>query len=140
FLLAIQRFPGIPIWVVEGKEDLHFYSQRVRHRTGKELHPTVIAQGRDNLLRLREHSANAPAFAAVRALFFLDQDYNLEILPADNRLYVTPCYSIENCYVSETAFLRILREAFGLTGGQEGDQSIRIGTLYATWLNKFCEQ
>ena len=62
--------------------------------------------------KIRKHSVyyNAPC------LFFVDSDFdcNSDIIDFKD-IYITPCYSIENLYLSDTTFERVLAAEFGLS-------------------------
>ena len=45
-------------------------------------------------------------------MFFIDKDFDEKNENAE--IYTTPCYSIENLYVSENAFKRIIHKEFGI--------------------------
>ena len=51
-------------------------------------------------------------YSNVKKMFFIDKDFDEKNENAE--IYTTPCYSIENLYVSENAFKRIIHKEFGI--------------------------
>lgn len=75
------------------------------------------------MLSSRKHYAN------VRAAYFIDKDFDRSIKETSlNRIYETPCYSIENFYTSLPCFSEILKSEFKLTESDENFQ--RCISLY----------
>jgi Protein of unknown function (DUF4435) len=59
--------------------------------------------------KVRSHQA----YKDAACMFFVDSDFDQNKEFEDT--YITPCYSIENLYVSKSAFIRVLNAEFGLS-------------------------
>jgi hypothetical protein len=70
--------------------------------------------------------------------FFVDRDFDEpKDLPDDPRVYVTPCYAIENFYMTQSAFERILKNEFGIS--ETNDDFKPTVDLYESILGDFNE-
>ena len=65
-------------------------------------------------------------------VFFIDRDFDsIAEHPNSDRVYITPCYSIENLYVTEKCFISILKSEFGIdTVVENGSDYNRVIELY----------
>lgn len=101
-------------------EDAKYYSIRIN-----AIHPdlqwaSINCGGKDNVLQLREDIRNHPNYYNAPCLFFVDSDFdNNEEIANLTDLYLTPCYSIENLYFTESAFTRILDSEFKVSETNE---------------------
>ncbi len=108
------RFPTALKAVVEGR-DLSYYIGRITSLAPElEVHG-LCCEGKQNVLYVYEKLLSHEEYAESLFCFFIDRDYdnNLDVDP--NRVYVTPCHSLENLYVSEATTLRLLSSEFSLS-------------------------
>lgn len=131
FMRAVSKCAKTIACIFEG-EDEKYYSQRIT----VALHPLswhgINTGGKKNALELFELIANHPLYKNSRYLCFVDKDFeDWWKNPNPDRIYCTPCYSIENFYVSESVFRRILSSEFQITEFNENrDEFSRCIDLY----------
>lgn len=122
FLRLYQTNPQNLYCFYEGKEDCFYYNIQIRYiifrgnEQGNLQH--FACEGKDVVLGLLEHWKTQHKYSSAWVAFFVDRDYDPPPSNHDN-LYVTPCYSVENFYVSVTAFSKILKNEFLLNEGDE---------------------
>jgi len=89
----------------EGKDNA-YYLQRIKRFTDN-YHP-IKCGGRDKVLDVYRLITIHSEYDKYKKAFFIDRDFN-EPLPDHNPpIFETPCYSIENFYVSVDVFKEIL--------------------------------
>nr|WP_255672465.1 DUF4435 domain-containing protein [Corallococcus sp. AS-1-6] len=135
FIKAVATEPDALFCFFEG-EDLKYYSIRINLIARPEKCRSFAVGGRDGVVHLLQLVLNADGgrYAKLRSAFFVDRDF-IPPEASDERLYVTPCYSIENMYVSRTAIERIFESEFGLTQGETA-MGVALG-LYDTAAGEF---
>lgn len=96
-------------------EDEKYYSSRIDSLTNLDW-TGINCGGKGKVIALREKIRASESYHNKEVLFFIDSDFD------DNEefngyidVYVTPCYSVENLYVSDSCFTRILRSEFGIS-------------------------
>jgi len=97
-------------------EDAKYYLDRVEKYTSY-LFPdisTYNCDGKGNLLKLHKKISSYEEYKTLSKAFFVDKDYGLEILDVDDKVYITPYYSIENFYVNTSSFKRLIMKEFGI--------------------------
>lgn len=94
-------------------EDLKYYSVRIDAIRPDLRWAGVDCGGKDKVLTLREDIKEHPDYYMSPCLFFVDSDFddNSEV-EKFNDTYITPCYSIENLYISTNAFEKIMESEF----------------------------
>jgi len=103
------------ICIFEGQDE-KYYSLRLDSAIGSEKWRGVVAYGRKNVIELELLLRNHPIYSTGRFCCFIDHDFHDNFLnPNPDRIYITPCYSIENLYVSRQSFVKILSAEFGIT-------------------------
>ncbi len=103
------------ICIFEG-EDEKYFSQRITSSLNPLSWQGINAGGKKAVLELHECVYYHPIYQKSRYLCFIDRDFDDWFENPDiSRIYVTPCYSIENLYVSESSFVRIISSEFGIT-------------------------
>lgn len=70
--------------------------------------------GRENVEEAYKLISQKNEYDHVKKAFFVDHDFCSSTIAGNKEVYETPCYSIENLYVSTTAFSRILVREFGI--------------------------
>ncbi|MDM8567537.1 DUF4435 domain-containing protein [Candidatus Halobeggiatoa sp. HSG11] len=96
--------------IFEG-DDAKYYGIRIDNHISLERR-NVQCKGKETVIALREKAMQHPELKNANTLFFVDQDFDdIEI---EANLYVTPCYSIENLYATNSALSRLLNDEFEL--------------------------
>lgn len=116
-------------------DDVKYYEVRVRLQAVPREAKFFSAGGKENVLHLRDLIAGRPEYKDATCLFFTDRDFDPPI--ADSRVFETPCYSIENLYTTEAAFIRIIESEFNITALDKEYSS--IVTLFKTRQSEFHE-
>ncbi|WP_106803453.1 DUF4435 domain-containing protein [Pseudomonas sp. S5D5] len=110
-----SKSPDTIICIFEG-EDEKYYGCRLSTSFGDEHWKGINTGGRDHVLDLRDKILNHSVYKKCKFLCFIDRDYeDWFINPDPDRIYVTPCYSVENLYANETCLNRILSAEFNVT-------------------------
>lgn len=88
--------------------DYKYYVSRIKAFTSKEI---IIYNcgGKNNVLTLHGMiNANTSYDNNNTVLFFVDKDFDIDKVNHED-IYTTPCYSIENFYITDTAFCEFLK-------------------------------
>ncbi|QXP54140.1 DUF4435 domain-containing protein [Cellulophaga sp. HaHa_2_1] len=93
----------------EGK-DAQYYYPRIKDRYGDKHHP-IICGNKKSVVKVFEKVQSK--YKTIKTAFFIDSDYDNKIY--EDKIYNTPCYSIENLYCSESVLARILKNEFLLS-------------------------
>lgn len=103
----------------EGKDDCKYYNTKFHEKFIKIQH--FDCKGKYKLLEFKvfmDKKYNNPE----NVLYFIDKDFDDKIkeeeylsLKVDKKIYVTPCYSIENFYTIEDVFKKIIINEYGYT-------------------------
>lgn len=94
-------------------EDGKYYNPRIRKFFSDKFLTYPVGNKKEVLKLLRKiNSENL--YTDVCMMFFVDRDYDESLEGADENLYETPCYSIENLYVKKECLKQILQSEFGL--------------------------
>jgi hypothetical protein len=96
----------------EGKDNA-YYSPRIKRFTDK-YHP-IMCGGRDKVLEVHRLINCHREYDKYKKAFFIDRDFNKPLPPYNPPVFETPCYSIENFYVSVDVFREILKNEFHLS-------------------------
>jgi hypothetical protein len=93
--------------------DAKYYGVRIDTIVCDSDRVNLNCNGRDGVISLFEIISKDERYKNGWLAFFIDRDYSaVSSLPSSWNVYVTPCYSIENLYVSCAAFKRILADEF----------------------------
>lgn len=115
FTRIVSKAPDTVVCFFEG-EDEKYYSSRVSHGLSGFSWHGIDTGGKKVVLDVFSEVSKHPIYKSYRYLFFLDRDFEHWFENPDSSLiYVTPCYSIENLYISEDVFKRVLAAEFGAT-------------------------
>ncbi len=99
-------------------DDSKYYCIRVDMVLKNRSWSFINCRGKAQVLGLYELILNHKDYSSARVAFFVDRDYDAPLAPATrNRLYETPCYSVENFFTSLGCFRQILKSEFGITEG-----------------------
>ena len=102
---------------LEGKDDIKYYFLAFKNNNIKFSH--FFLEGKQNVIKAREYIKKQYK-GKLKTKFFIDKDF--DNLKTKDNLYVTPCYSIENLYVSDQCFKEILCCEYGLNEFRKEDQ------------------
>ncbi|MBY0221772.1 DUF4435 domain-containing protein [Sporosarcina aquimarina] len=97
-------------------EDRKYYINRIEDISMKPLEEIIgyDCKGKRNVIRLWKKIKNNVKYQSVLSCFFVDKDYGLNPEDYDTSVYETPCYSIENLYVTRDTIKQILVKEFGI--------------------------
>lgn len=100
----------------EGKDDFKYYWCRLAPFIGEQGYETYICRSKGNVLQLYNmiHFQTKPR-DNEKICYFVDNDYEKSQLQNED-IYVTPTYSIENLYISDSAIKNMLKGEWGLSG------------------------
>jgi hypothetical protein len=134
FIKLRAREPDAVICFFEG-EDQKYFGVRL-----DMAHPPIKWQpidcgGKSIVLKLFTLVRDHAEYSKTPAAYFVDQDFDGG-LEAHYRgaVYQTPCYSIENCYATETCFLRVASAELKVS--PDGEEA----AIHAELLSRFRER
>lgn len=117
-----SKNPDILICIFEG-EDEKYYGCRLSTLIGHDQWSGVNTGGRKIVLEVRELIIHHPTYNTIRFACFIDRDYETWTKnPDPKRIYITPCYSVENLYANEVCLKQILAAEFGATEYNENSK------------------
>jgi hypothetical protein len=104
-------------------EDEKYYSVRINSIRPDISWSGINSGGKSNVISLREKIRSHSTYCVSLCLFFVDADFddNSSIMKHDD-FYITPCYSVENLFITNSAFKRILNAEFGVSDSHESNQ------------------
>ena len=118
---------------VEGY-DMPYYISRVREITGVEPQH-VECNGKKNVKGIYQYISQKVDCLKYKKMFFVDRDFDDNSTISEN-IYITPCYSIENLYLSEKSISRIINIEYKLDP-VEDEKYQKVTTLFSQELEKF---
>jgi len=96
-------------------DDSKYYGSRIENIVQfnpDELHPFSCG-GKEEVLKFYRMINKNNDYKEVKIAYFVDKDFDESIIGLyNNKIYETPCYSIENLYTTTSAFKRILKSEF----------------------------
>ena len=119
FALSTSRLSTYLFCFFEGKDNA-YYVPRIK-RYAESYHP-IKCGNKDSVLKVHRLISNHSEYDRYKKAFFIDRDFNNPIEASIPPIFETPCYSIENLYVSPTVFKEILTNEFHLS--EIGDQAV----------------
>ncbi|MGH7491601.1 MAG: DUF4435 domain-containing protein [bacterium] len=136
FILGYQKDAKRLFCFFEG-DDSKYYSIRIELLVSTK--PEIFdCDGKAGVLCLFSLISNDKTYKDACVAFFIDRDFEDEsCFPVDSRLFITPCYSVENLYVSESAFQRILENEFQVTPTDSDTDFQTMNDLYKNRLSQF---
>jgi Protein of unknown function (DUF4435) len=121
FLRIFTRKPTSLICIFEG-QDAKYYRPRIEMIANPPEWEVINSGGKDVAVKLYELISSSLTYSKAKTAFFFDRDFELrDKYPTAANVYLTPCYSIENLYVTESVMRRILRDEFGMNEHSESD-------------------
>lgn len=97
---------------LEGHEN-NYYVGRIRKYT--ENYQSFSCRGRKAVLEVHRLIASRSEYEKYKKAFFIDRDFNPPLSLLKPPIFETPCYSVENFYVSPEVFEKILENVFHLS-------------------------
>lgn len=138
-LLNVQKYPEALYCVYEG-EDAKYYDIRIQNLTIFSDRKTFPCKGKADVLKVHELVISNIKFTSTNIAFFIDKDFDgLRGNKPSDWLYITPCYSIENLYLSDEVVSNILRHEFGVHEMGRADEADVIMKLYTSMFDAFIE-
>ena len=120
FTRIVSKNSSYIVCIFEGEDGKYFY-QRIDDNLNPYEWRAINAGGKKSVLELYDAITNHPHYRSSRFLCFIDRDFECWYENPDvSRIYITPCYSIENLYLSESCFRKVLECEFGVTEFDEG--------------------
>lgn len=105
----------------EGNDNA-YYLPRIKRFTDN-YHP-IKCNGRDKVLDVYRLITIHSEYDQYKKAFFIDRDFNESLPPRNPPIFETPCYSIENFYVSVDVFKEILINEFHLS--EVSDEAFQV--------------
>lgn len=120
-------------------EDEKYYTGRLNTIRPDLDCPGINCGGKSIVIRLRNDIRKHPEYCAAACMFFVDADFDDNSnLKEHSDVYVTPCYSVENLYMSSSVFKKILSSEFGITEhGTDRDCFAKALAVYADRKKEF---
>lgn len=115
FTRIVSRQKGRAAVFFEG-EDEKYFSIRINTIRPEISWVGVNCNGKQNVIDMRDKIRAHESYNRSFCFFFVDSDFddNTAIEKYDD-VYITPCYSIENLYISKESFIRVLSAEFDLS-------------------------
>jgi len=105
----------------EGNDNA-YYVPRIKRFTDN-YHP-IPCGGRDKVLDVYRLITIHSEYDKYKKAFFVDRDFNEPLPPHNPPIFETPCYSIENFYVSVDVFKEILKNQLHLS--EVSDEAFQV--------------
>ncbi len=119
----------------EGKDNGYYYP-RIKQHTDLPIHP-IKCGGRDKVLKVYQLINYHIEYQQYKKAFFIDNDFHARLPQQEPPIFETPCYSIENLYVSIEVFKEIVKNQFYLSEVSKAYQTCI--TLFQARQNEFHE-
>ena len=116
----------------EGSEDPFYYDDLISTLLSKKR-ISIYCEGKDNVIDTQNFFTENEEYGETKCLFFIDKDYSCNE-DIDENIYITPCYSIENLYVSSETLDDTLRIHFLMN---EEDDRKKVLETYENLQNSF---
>jgi hypothetical protein len=109
---AYSKSPNLIVCIFEG-EDEKYFSCRLSMEFGDNGWEGINSGGRSAVLELHNLLSTHRTYNKYRFVGFIDRDYDEPAInPDPERIYLTPCYSVENFYASSICLSNILSAEF----------------------------
>lgn len=141
FTRIVSKPPARVAFFFEG-EDEKYFSIRIRSIRPDLDWVGVNCGGKNKVIALRGRIRSHEEYSESPCAFFVDADFDDNSEHDKNHdIYVTPCYSIENLYVSNDVFRRVLRAEFNISEfGEESSCMERATSLFEATKKSYLEQ
>lgn len=125
------------VCVFEG-EDAKYYGSRINSFLHIIPRKNLPCNGKSKLIELKSIIKTHPNIDKSRVLFFADRDFDFDLKCTDS-IYFTPCYSIENLYVSREAFETLISDEFGICSELNASVYEKTLDMFEELYSQFCE-
>lgn len=125
--------------IVEGKDDVTFYGMKAENYKHNDARIQVIPAGNRKKVVNAYRKLDWNTFSKSRVLFIVDRDlsdYTKEDTPADDNIYVTDNYAIENDVCTPTTYIRVLKYLAQLNDIDDADET-ELLTFYSNSEKQF---
>jgi hypothetical protein len=126
FANATRKNPEHFFCFFEGKDNAYYVS-RIKRFT-KNYYP-IKCGGKQSVLDVYTLISGKEEYRKYKLGFFIDRDFNSAIGAKNPPIFETPCYSVENLYVSISVFKEILTNEFHLSEVSDTNYE-KLITLY----------
>ncbi|MDR1383244.1 MAG: DUF4435 domain-containing protein [Planctomycetaceae bacterium] len=130
FMLLVERYPDYLFCFFEGKDN-DYYVPRIKSVINN-YHP-IKCGGKNAVLHVHQMIKEHSEYMKYKTGYFIDRDFDNPEETKSPPIFETPCYSIENLYVSIEVFKEILANSFFLS-------EVRDRELFAQLLNLYDER
>jgi uncharacterized protein YfbU (UPF0304 family) len=134
FAQSTRKFSAHLFCFFEGKDN-PYYIPRIRRFT--EQYYPIKCGGREKVLEVYKIIINRPEYNVYKKAFFIDRDFNPPSNATIPPIFETPCYSIENFYVSVNVFKDILTNEFHVSEVNEQSKFEDCMALYVERQKEF---
>jgi hypothetical protein len=95
-------------------DDAKYYFKRIEDNTNYAPDNIIVldCEGKAEVLRFYHLINGKSEYKSIKFLYFIDRDFDPPKVDSLSEVYETPCYSVENLYTTEEAFVRILKCEF----------------------------
>lgn len=93
-------------------EDRKYYNSRIMKKFSNNYIIYTVGNKKEVLKLLKKLNSDS-FYDNLCLMFFIDRDFDESLAEYDEKLFETPCYSIENLYVHEECLGQILQTEFG---------------------------
>jgi hypothetical protein len=95
-------------------DDAKYYFKRIEDNTLHNPENIIVlnCEGKTEVLRLYHLIKSKTEYKSIKFLYFIDRDFDAPKDASLTEIYETPCYSVENFYTTEEAFIRIVKCEF----------------------------
>lgn len=125
------------VCVFEG-EDAKYYGSRINNILDFVPRRNLPCRGKSTLLELKDKIVNHPYIDNSKVLFFADRDFDF-MSESTELIYFTPCYSIENLYVSRKTFETLIIDEFGICPDRNDTIYSKVLDIFDTLYSQFCD-
>lgn len=131
-LKRIDSYDSTLVCVFEN-QDAEYYGSRIDMYINDLVRKNLECKGKEYVLEIKRKVDKNDELRKANILYFIDSDFD-EIIGLDedidnvidNNVYATPCHSIENLYVSEYSFTRIITDRFHINELDDPDLFVSI--------------
>jgi len=138
FVNEFSKYYSNSVFCFYEGEDSKYYDHRIKAKTTKNImrYPTG---SKENVLKVRNKIIGTELYQGSSTLFFVDRDFDND--KTEGNLYVTPSYSIENLYATESSFKQIIETELYLNCSNvfHGTYMLLFNQRFDEFLNLICE-
>lgn len=123
--------------VFEG-EDAKYYGVRIDSYLNGMIRKNIQCKGKTNLTTLKKKVDSHSELSSANVLYFADRDFDFEDSTSD-RIYITPCYSVENLFIKTEALKTIIIDEFGFCEIDDKEDIEKLISKYEDLLPKVAD-